>query len=68
MFYIVRFHYHEPLFRGDTELIEEFEYRNPLDAVNHFELFRNDDSDLYKRIELVEVNGYTERLINERRY
>lgn len=52
--YIVRF------IRKDNKADEEYFYRTYKEAICHLELFKDDDSGLYKRIEI--VNGSTLRL------
>ena len=47
--YLVRF------IRKDLEPNEEYYYNTEMDAKNHFNLFRADDSGLYSRIEIVEI-------------
>lgn len=47
--YVVRF------IRWDSQPNEEYYYPHLEDAVFHFELFKEDDSGLYKRIELLET-------------
>ena len=51
--YIVRF------IRKDDRPVEEFFYHTFEDATSHLLLFRNDDSDLYTRIEI--IDGATEK-------
>lgn len=47
--YIVRF------IRWDDQPNEEYYYHHLEDAIFHFDLFKDDDSGLYTRIELLEV-------------
>ena len=47
--YLVRF------VRQDTQPEEEYFYHKRSAAMEHFHLFRNDDSGLYKRIEVLEL-------------
>ncbi len=49
--YIVRF------IRKDDKPIEEFFYHTYEEAFVHLALFRNDDSGLYRRIEIVQAWG-----------
>lgn len=42
--------------RKDQQPNEEFYYVNRQDAEAHFDLFRADDSNLYSRIDLIEIN------------
>lgn len=51
--YIVRF------IRKDDRPVEEFFYHTFEDATSHLLLFRDDDSDLYARIEI--IDGATEK-------
>ena len=51
--YIVRF------IRKDDKPVEEFFYHTFEDATSHLLLFRDDDSDLYARIEI--IDGATEK-------
>ena len=53
--YIVRF------VRVDGQPNEEYIYNEPLGAIRHLKLFTNDDSKLYKKIQLV----FVENLQNE---
>ena len=46
--FIVRF------IRKDNKQDEEYYYSKPEDARYHFSLFATDDSDLYRRIELID--------------
>ena len=46
--YIVRF------IRKDGKPVEEYFYHSYRDAVSHLNLFENDDSGLYKRIEIID--------------
>lgn len=45
--YIVRF------FRKDNDSTEEYYYRNVDDAKYHLSLFREDDSGLYEKIDII---------------
>lgn len=56
--YIVRF------VRKDNKPVEEFFYHTFEAATSHFLLFKDDDSDLYMRIEIVE--GTTEKVVSIR--
>ena len=47
--YLVRF------VRQDTQPEEEYFYHKRSAAMEHFHLFRNDDSGLYNRIEVLEL-------------
>ena len=47
--YLVRF------IRQDTQPEEEYFYHKRSAAMEHFHLFRNDDSGLYSRIEVLEL-------------
>ena len=49
--YIVRF------IRKDDKPVEEFFYHTYEEAFVHLALFRNDDSGLYRRIEIVQAWG-----------
>lgn len=49
--YIVRF------IRKDDKPVEEFLYHTYEEAFVHLALFRNDDSGLYRRIEIVQAWG-----------
>lgn len=49
--YIVRF------IRKDNKPVEEFFYHTYEEAFVHLALFRNDDSGLYRRIEIVQAWG-----------
>ena len=49
--YIVRF------IRKDDKPVEEFYYHTYEEAFVHLALFRNDDSGLYRRIEIVQAWG-----------
>ena len=51
--YIVRFT------RSDDKPVEEYPYRTEIEAVKHFNLFRNDDSGIYRNIAVVEENSNT---------
>lgn len=42
---------------------EDYYYARKEDAVNHMELFRDDDSNLYERIELLVEKGNMEMLL-----
>ena len=53
--YIVRF------IRKDDKPVEEFFYHTFEDATSHLLLFRDDDSDLYARIEI--IDGATEKTV-----
>ena len=50
--------------RKDLNPDEDYYYHNLTDAQNHFDLFHDDDSDLYQRIELLQIEGLTENLLN----
>ena len=54
--YIVRF------IRKDDRPVEEFFYHTFEDATSHLLLFRDDDSDLYARIEI--IDGATEKAVS----
>ena len=55
--YMVRF------IRQDGQPNEEYFYNNQLDAEHHLNLFRNDDSNLYDRIELLRIENVRETMI-----
>lgn len=57
--YFVRF------IRKDNKPVEEFFYNAYEDALKHFTLFRDDDSGLYKRIELVAAADDAKALITQ---
>lgn len=40
--------------RQDNQPDEEYLYHNLCDALIHFELFKHDDSELYRRISVIE--------------
>ena len=52
--YVVRF------IRMDDKPCEEYYYKRQKDAQYHFDLFRSDDSQLYKKIVLAALNPETE--------
>ncbi len=54
--------------RRDQQPNEEYFYNNQQDAEYHMNLFRDDDSDLYCRIELLEVEGPMETVIENIRF
>ena len=56
--YLVRF------VRNDESIGELYYYLQEEDALYHIRLFHNDDSGLYKRVEVVEYIGSYERLIH----
>ena len=56
--YIVRF------VRKDNKPVEDFFYRTFEVATSHFHLFKDDDPDLYMRIEIVDVT--TEKVVSIR--
>lgn len=60
--YLVRF------VRRDRQPDEEYFYNNRQDADHHLNLFRDDDSDLYCRIELLRVAGPLETVIETIRF
>lgn len=43
--------------RKDQQPNEEYYYVSRQDAQSHFDLFRNDNSHLYCRIDLIEINS-----------
>lgn len=51
--------------RRDRQPNEEYFYNNQQDAEYHMNLFRDDDSELYCRIELLRVEGYLENVIED---
>ena len=55
--YIVRF------YRTDKKPNEEYYYTRKADAMYHIELFSFDDSNLYRSIELLEINAKNEKKI-----
>lgn len=57
--YFVRF------IRKDNKPVEEFFYHDYEDALDHLALFRDDDSGLYKRIELVTAADDAKSLITQ---
>ena len=58
--YIVRF------IRKDDKPVEEFLYHTFEDATSHLLLFRDDDSDLYARIEI--IDGATEKTVSSQEF
>lgn len=56
--YLVRF------VRNDESIDELYYYLQEEDALYHTRLFNNDDSGLYKRVEVVEYIGSYERLVH----
>lgn len=57
--YIVRFE------RNDEQFDEEYFYNNLEEAEDHFNLFLNDDSGLYKTIELIVWLDNSSLLLNK---
>ena len=57
--YIVKF------LRRDNQPDEEYIYWNQQDAKHHFELFRHDNSNIYKKIMLLLWNGKKESIIGQ---
>ena len=60
--YIVRF------IRRDGQPDEEYFYNFKPDAENHLNLFRDDDSELYKRIEVLRADGSLEMVLDAVRF
>ena len=50
--------------RNDESIDELYYYLQEEDALYHIRLFNNDDSGLYKRVEVVEYIGSYERLVH----
>ena len=55
--YIVQF------IRNDHQPNEEYVYANRLDAEHHFSLFQNDNSGLYKKINLLSWIGTNTKIL-----
>lgn len=49
--------------RFDNQPDEEYYYNNQSDAMKHLNMFRDDDSGLYQKINLLEVDGENEKMI-----
>lgn len=60
--YLVRFT------RKDYQPDEEYYYNTLEDAKRHLDLFRDDDSDLYQRIELLKTSGILETILDVIRF
>ena len=53
--YIVKF------YRRDCLQTEEYTYYDKIDAENHFRIFINDDSGLYRKISLIQCLGNNDK-------
>lgn len=54
--------------RIDNQPDEEYYYANQSDAMEHLNMFRNDDSGLYQIINVLEIDEEDEVIINSIRF